>query len=166
VVVSALLTELTANTTYHVRISATNAGGTSYGSDETFTTLGEPVSCASNTGTVTLSPGLTGTPAVQTLKIKGTLMGCTGEPFTEVAYTATLKTAEPVSCSMLTGAGEAASGAATYKWTPKTKPSVATGTLNVRSGKRPSCAFDALRDALAELRERSDLWSQSQQEKR
>ena len=32
---------LTANTTYHFRISATNAGGTSKGSDETFKTLAE-----------------------------------------------------------------------------------------------------------------------------
>ena len=33
---------LTPNTTYHFRISATNAGGTSKGSDETFKTLGPP----------------------------------------------------------------------------------------------------------------------------
>jgi subtilase family serine protease len=36
--VSASLTGLAANTTYHFRISATNAGGTSKGSDETFKT--------------------------------------------------------------------------------------------------------------------------------
>jgi hypothetical protein len=29
---------LTANTTYHFRIKATNSGGTRYGSDRTFTT--------------------------------------------------------------------------------------------------------------------------------
>ena len=39
VAVSAAITALTANTTYHFRISATNAGGTSKGSDETFATL-------------------------------------------------------------------------------------------------------------------------------
>ena len=39
VAVSASVTGLTANTTYHFRISATNAGGTSKGSDETLTTL-------------------------------------------------------------------------------------------------------------------------------
>ena len=35
---SASVSSLTANTTYHFRISATNAGGTSKGSDETFKT--------------------------------------------------------------------------------------------------------------------------------
>ena len=39
VAVSAPLTGLAANTTYHFRISATNAGGTNKGSDETVTTL-------------------------------------------------------------------------------------------------------------------------------
>jgi phosphodiesterase/alkaline phosphatase D-like protein len=33
---------LTANTTYHYRIVATNAGGTSYGSEQTFSTLVDP----------------------------------------------------------------------------------------------------------------------------
>ena len=41
VAVSAPITGLTANTTYHFRISATNSSGTSKGSDETFKTLAE-----------------------------------------------------------------------------------------------------------------------------
>jgi hypothetical protein len=95
--------------------------------------------CTANTGTVTLSPGLSGTPAVQTMKIKGTLTGCTGEPFTGTKYTATLKTAGPVSCSVLTAAGETATGAAKYKWTPKAKGS--TGTLNMLLTETPGVGF-------------------------
>jgi hypothetical protein len=42
VAVSASVTGLAANTTYHIRISATNASGTSKGSDQPFTTLPNP----------------------------------------------------------------------------------------------------------------------------
>jgi alpha-tubulin suppressor-like RCC1 family protein len=96
--------------------------------------------CTTNTGTIKLSPGLTNTAASQTLKVKGTLSGCTGEPFTAVAYSATLKTAA-VSCSVLKGAGESASGAATYKWTPKATPSKATGTLGMLLTETPGVAL-------------------------
>jgi alpha-tubulin suppressor-like RCC1 family protein len=97
--------------------------------------------CTTNTGTVTLSPGLTNTPAVQTMKIKGTLTGCTGEPFTETKYTATLETAGPVTCSVL-AAGEAATGAAKYAWTPKPKKAKAPeGTLSMSLTETPSIAF-------------------------
>ena len=95
--------------------------------------------CTGNTGTVTLAPGLTDTPVVQTIKIKGTLTGCAGKTFTGATYTATLKTAGPLSCSVLTGAGEPATGAATYKWTPKAKTS--TGMLSMPLTEAPAIAF-------------------------
>ncbi len=95
--------------------------------------------CTGNIGTVTLSPGLTDREKVQTMKIKGTLTGCAGGPFTEVSYTATLKTAGPVSCSVLTGAGEPATGAAKYKWTPKAKAS--TGTVSMPLTETPDMPF-------------------------
>ncbi len=98
-------------------------------------------SLCSDTATVTLSPGLTDTAAVQTMKLKGTLTGCVGAPFTGATYTATLKTAGPVSCSVLTGAGEPAAGAATYKWTPKAKAS--KGTLSMPLTETPDIAFAA-----------------------
>ncbi len=87
------------------------------------------VLCTGDSGTVTLSPGLTDTPAVQTLKIKGTLSGCAGGNFTGASYTASVKTAVAVSCSVLTGAGEGATGTAKFKWAPKAKPS--KGTLGL-----------------------------------
>ena len=82
--------------------------------------------CTGDTGTVTLSPGLTNTAAVQTMKIKGTLTGCAGTPFTGAKYTATLKTGGLVSCAVLKTGGEPAAGAAKYKWTPKAKASTGT----------------------------------------
>jgi hypothetical protein len=97
--------------------------------------------CTSDTGTITLSPGLTSTAAVQAVKIKGTLTGCTGDVFTEVSYKETLMTAGPVSCSVLKGAGEAASGAAKFKWSPKTKPAISTGTLGMLLTETPSVAL-------------------------
>ncbi|HXA53358.1 MAG TPA: S53 family peptidase [Solirubrobacteraceae bacterium] len=45
VAVSASLTSLAANTTYHYRVVAANAGGTSYGGDETFKTLAGVAGC-------------------------------------------------------------------------------------------------------------------------
>ncbi len=102
---------------------------------------GMEAQCTTNTGTIKLSPGLTNTASVQTMKIKGTLSGCTGQPFTTVAYSATLKTAAAVSCSVLKGAGETASGASSYKWTPKTKPSTATGTLRMLLSETPGVAL-------------------------
>jgi Regulator of chromosome condensation (RCC1) repeat len=115
--------------------------------DGTFTNQTKPVdvfglaraTCTTNTGTVELAPGLSDTAAVQTMKIKGTLSGCTGEPFTETKYTATLKTAGPVSCSVLKATGETATGAAKYKWTPSVKAS--KGTLNMLLTETPGVAF-------------------------
>jgi YVTN family beta-propeller protein len=95
--------------------------------------------CISDGGTITLSPGLTDTAAVQTLKIKGTFSECNGETFTGVSYTATLKTEGAVSCSVLSGASEVASGSAKFKWTPKARPS--TGTLNLPLTETPVVAL-------------------------
>lgn len=87
-------------------------------------------SCTTNTGRITLSPGLTETAAVQTMKIKGTLTGCAAEPFTAAKYTATLTTSGPVSCSALKATyNEPSTGAAKFVWTPKAKPS--KGTLSL-----------------------------------
>jgi hypothetical protein len=95
--------------------------------------------CATNSGTIRLSPGLTGTPRVQTMKIQGTMTGCKGRPFTQAKYSATLKTAGPVSCSVLKTAGETATGAAKYKWTPKARAS--TGTLSTLLTETRGAAF-------------------------
>ncbi len=85
--------------------------------------------CTSNTGTLSLTPGLTRAPALQTLKVEGTLSGCTGEAFRWVKYTATLKTPAPVSCLALKAAGEPAVGAASYAWALRARAS--RGTLGL-----------------------------------
>jgi YVTN family beta-propeller protein len=82
--------------------------------------------CTSNSGTITLKPGLTNTPSVQNVTIKGSLEGCTGEPFTKATYTASMKTPHPVSCAVLEQE-EPVEGPAKFKWTPKAKAS--TGRL-------------------------------------
>jgi hypothetical protein len=48
-----------------------------------------------------------------------------------MTFKATLQTAGPASCSVLKAAGEAASGAARYKGTPKAKQSHGKGTLSL-----------------------------------
>jgi len=94
--------------------------------------------CTLDSGTVTLSPGLTATATVQTLKIKAVFSGCAPESFTGASYTATLTTAGPVSCSVL-ATGETATGAAKYTWAPKVKAS--TGTLSLLLSEAPGAAL-------------------------
>jgi hypothetical protein len=73
-------------------------------------------------GSVKLSPGLSATPAVQNIQIKGTLKGCTGEESAEVtggSFQIHAKTAEAVSCSALTGGAATTGEALKLKWKPK-----------------------------------------------
>jgi hypothetical protein len=101
--------------------------------------------CMTNTGTVTLSPGLADTAHVQTLKIKGKLTGCGGGSFTGASYMATVKTTDAVSCSVLTGAGEPASGSAKFKWKPHETPSA--GTLSLPLTETSGVAFSGAVEA-------------------
>jgi hypothetical protein len=99
--------------------------------------------CTGNNGTISLTPGLTDIATAQTMKIKGALSGCQGTPFREAKYAATLTTAA-VSCSVLTGAGETATAAATYKWPPiPGKLHASTGTLSMPLTETPEIAFSA-----------------------
>ncbi len=120
-------------------VTATSEDGQTAEADISYAVV--KAQCTTNGGTVTLSPGLTNTAAPQTLKIKGALTGCTGESFTGATYTATLKASGMAGCPVLKTAGELASGAAKFKWTPKTKPGTSTGTLEMRLTETPSVAF-------------------------
>ncbi len=100
VAVSASLTGLSADTTYHFRISATNAGGTGKGSDGTFTTL--PNSPTVATGT-TSSPTQTTATLNATVNPNGaTLSKC------EFEYGTTSSYGSVASCSSLPGSGSSA----------------------------------------------------------
>lgn len=84
----------------------------------------EGISCTENTGKIKLSPGLTNTPKVQTISIKGTLTGCSSaeSAITEGKYNVKMKTATPVDCSVLTGAVAVEEETKIIiKWSPKAK---------------------------------------------
>ncbi len=97
VAVSANVEGLAANTTYHFRIVASNAGGTAFGADQSFTT----VSSAPSVVTVTAS-SLTQTAATLNASVNpngGAVSDCHFEYGTSVFYEAS------VPCAALPGAG-------------------------------------------------------------
>ena len=59
VAVSAVVTGLSANTTYHFRVVATNAGGTATGGDEAFDTLPNPPTVATGSGSSVMQTSAT-----------------------------------------------------------------------------------------------------------
>lgn len=95
--------------------------------------------CATNAGSVKLSPGLTVTPAVQSVVVKGTLSGCTGGAFSTIKYRASLTTEGSISCETLTTPGAGATGSAAYKWVPTSVR--AAGTLSTLLSELPGSAF-------------------------
>jgi hypothetical protein len=130
---SAFLSPVQPNTTYSVTVTNTDAEGTSAAS--TPIEIRSPNSdgeaekehknvqtCTVNQGKVTLTPGLTETPAVQTMTVKGELKGCEGPLGPEAGtYTAKLKTTEEVTCSALASASTEPTTTPvsfTVKWLP------------------------------------------------
>ena len=78
----------------------------------------EGTSCSENGGSIKLSPGLTETPKVQNISIKGSLSGCTNSVFAG-RYVAHLKSTNALTCAALTSSGEVATGTIVLKWSPK-----------------------------------------------
>lgn len=134
---SAFLEPVQPNTTYRVTVANTDSEGTSEASSPIEATSpgedggggggggGTPATetCEQNSGTIKLSPGLTETPHVQNITIKGALKGCDGpaEP-TEGTYVAHLKTTEEVTCSTLgsiSAEPTTMSVSLVVKWSPK-----------------------------------------------
>ncbi len=93
-----------------------------------FATAGTASASAASTscqasGTIKLSPGLSETAQLQNVSIKGTLTECasTESAVTSGKFVAHFKTAAPVTCATLTGAGTGAAEGSNVviKWSPK-----------------------------------------------
>ncbi len=111
------LSPVAPNTTYLVTVTNTDAEGTSEASApfEVTSPNGDGgggggggggatgVTCEQNSGTIKLSPGLSETPHVQEITVKGALKACDGAsaPGEEATYVAHLTTTEEVTCSTL-----------------------------------------------------------------
>ncbi len=115
--VSAAIASLSSNTTYHFRVAATNAGGTSYGSDASFKTEGIPEfgRCLK----VATGKGKDGTATCTTLKASGSyewFPAFGSEPLKKAGITTAIKAATKllletkgktkIYCSGQTGKGE------------------------------------------------------------
>jgi phosphodiesterase/alkaline phosphatase D-like protein len=97
VAVSAAISSLSANTTYHFRIVATNVSGTSYGSDATFTTPANP-------------PSVVSEPASSITQTSATLNGTVNPEGANVSnchfeYGTTVSYGVSVPCATLPGSG-------------------------------------------------------------
>lgn len=133
---TAALGPVSPNMTYLVTVTATDAEGTSEASVPVEVTSpnedgekgggggkGEtPEVCEAMQGTLKLSPGLTETPQVQSITVKGTLSGCDGPAPVEAGkFVAHLTSEAALSCSALQNGFEQSysPGSLVVKWTPK-----------------------------------------------
>jgi hypothetical protein len=106
----ALIGALQPHTYYDITVTNTDAEGTSQASSpiEAYSEGTPPPppaveTCEQSQGTIKLAPGLTETPHVQNITVKGALKACDGgKDVTAATYVAHLKTTEAVTCSALT----------------------------------------------------------------
>ena len=100
------------NTTYRVTVTNSDAEGTSPASETSVKTPNEDgeaekqappgETCEKNSGTITLSPGLTEKPHVQTMTVRGTIEGCDGPlSMSSGSYVEHLKSTEELTCTAL-----------------------------------------------------------------
>ena len=127
VVVTNTDAEGTSQTSTPVEVTTPNSDGEAEKEHRTYNT------CSSNSGTIKMSPGLSETPHVQTIKVSGTLAGCEGPSVPESAsYSLKEQTTEPVTCSYLqqsTTTPTTTSGKFAVTWAEK--EGVSTGTLTL-----------------------------------
>jgi hypothetical protein len=132
---SAYLGPVQPNTAYRVTVTSTDAEGTSEDSAPLEVTSpnqdGEgggggttgAEACEQNSGTIKLAPGLSETPSVQSVTVKGRLSGCAGPAqASEGTYVAHLTTTEEVTCSTLASISSEPTTtpvSLVVKWSPK-----------------------------------------------
>jgi hypothetical protein len=130
---TAYLSPVQPNTTYRVSVTSSDAEGTSQPSapielkspnqdGEAEREQKTVETCESSQGTIKLSPGLSETPHVQSLTVKGRFSGCSGPLGVESAtFADRLKTTEEVTCSALSSASiepTTAPVSLSVKWSP------------------------------------------------
>jgi hypothetical protein len=133
---AAALSPVQTNTTYRVTVTSTDAEGTSQPSTpvevkspnqdgEAERETKKVQTCEQNQGTIKLSPGLSETPHVQNITVKGEMKGCSGPlGFESGKYVDHLKTTEEVTCSVLASSSLEPITAAvslSVKWSPNEK---------------------------------------------
>jgi len=140
---SAALQPVQPSTTYRVTVTNTDSEGTSEPSAPIEITSpnsdGEATkerksydSCSSNSGTIKLTPGLTGTPHIQTITITGALSGCEGPNVPESGkYVDHLTTTEAVTCSALSSASTGPTTKSTGLTVTWIEEGTSKGTLTV-----------------------------------
>lgn len=142
---NALLGTPQPSTTYRITVTNTDAEGTSLASTPIEATSPPPEvpppdkepapafrTCELNHGKIKLSPGLSETPHVQSITVKGELGNCTGVGPTAAKYVAQLKSTEAVTCSALSSIVAEATTTSSFlvKWSPK-GAGTSTGTLGM-----------------------------------
>lgn len=93
-----------------IRIAAVAAALGAFALIGTASASADSTTCQAG-GSIKLSPGLTATPQVQNVTVKGTLAECSGEEteYTNGKFGAHFKTAEAIGCEVLTTEGVGAS---------------------------------------------------------
>jgi hypothetical protein len=129
---STVLQPVEPGTTYRVTVTSTDSEGTSAPSapveikspnsdGEAEKERKKTETCTSNGGKISLSPGITETPAVQSMTASGEMKGCEGPLGPESGkYVGHLYTTEPITCSSLTSAALEGTKSKSFsiKWLP------------------------------------------------
>jgi hypothetical protein len=146
---SAVVQPLETNTTYSVTVTNTDSEGTSAPSApveiKTPNSDGEAEkgrktteTCSANGGTIALSPGITETPAIQKVTLKGAMTGCLGpHDFETGSYIAHLITTEPLTCSALSSASLEGTASKSFSITWNQLEGISKGSMIVPVSEAP-----------------------------